>query len=74
MAISVQCFATLSAYAPKQGKLDYVPEMSVKDVIDILGIPQEEVAVVFVNGVHSALEAKLQDGDRVGIFPAVGGG
>ncbi len=48
--------------------------MTVKDVIHTLKIPCEEVKVVFVNGKHASLQTKLKDGDRIGIFPAVGGG
>lgn len=43
-------------------------------MLSVLGISPGEVKVVFVNGRHSHLDAPLQDGDRVGIFPAVGGG
>ena len=39
-----------------------------------LGIPPEELKLVFLNGLHAGLDAALKDGDRVGLFPAVGGG
>ncbi|MDR0465932.1 MAG: MoaD/ThiS family protein [Deltaproteobacteria bacterium] len=39
-----------------------------------LGIPAEEVAIVFVNGAHAAENTELRNGDRAGFFPAAGGG
>ncbi|SDN82843.1 Sulfur carrier protein ThiS (thiamine biosynthesis) [Desulfonauticus submarinus] len=72
--LKIKCFATLNEYSPPQGKLTYQPNMTVKDVIHTLKIPREEVKVVFVNGKHASLQTKLKDGDRIGIFPAVGGG
>jgi sulfur carrier protein ThiS len=39
-----------------------------------LGIPEETVKVVFVNGVITSPDHVLQADDRVGIFPPVAGG
>ena len=39
-----------------------------------LGGPPGEVKTVFVNGVSRSFDHVLADGDRVGIFPPVGGG
>jgi molybdopterin converting factor small subunit len=72
--LEVKCFATLHEYTPDQGKLEFTPGMTVQEVIKRLNIPLEEVKVVFVNGGHASLDTPLQDGDRIGIFPAVGGG
>ena len=72
--LEVRCFATLSKYTPVGGKLEYRPNITVKDLLKELNIDKREVKVVFVNGVHASLDAPLRDGDRVGIFPAIGGG
>jgi molybdopterin converting factor small subunit len=34
----------------------------------------EEIKVAFVNGKHAHMRTQLQEGDRVALFPAVGGG
>ena len=43
-------------------------------VLERIGIPIDEVKIVFINGRSSNFDALLVDGDRVGVFPAVGGG
>jgi sulfur carrier protein ThiS len=50
------------------------PPATPDDLIRELGIPAGEVAIIFVNGVQATEATILQDGDRVGLFPAVGGG
>ena len=74
MTIDVNCFATLARYAPPGGIAPLEPGMTVALLISRLGIPPGQVKVVFVNGLHAALEDPLTKGDRVGIFPAVAGG
>ncbi len=46
----------------------------VGDLLAKLGIPPEDAFVVMVNGRRQELGWTLQDGDRVGIFPPIGGG
>ncbi|MDQ7032117.1 MAG: MoaD/ThiS family protein [Desulfonauticus sp.] len=72
--LEVKCFATLQDHTPEGGKIDYRPGLTVRDVLKMLDIPEEEVKVVFVNGEYKDLDTSLQDGDRLGLFPAVGGG
>lgn len=40
-----------------------------KDLLKDLGIEEEEVEGVFVNGKISSFHTKLQDGDRVALVP-----
>lgn len=75
MNITIKCFASLSRFTPPDAEsYALAPGDSVASVVARLGIPPEELKLVFVNGAHSALETPLADGDRVGLFPAVGGG
>jgi molybdopterin converting factor small subunit len=75
MNITLKCFATLSRFSPADAEA-YPAAMgeTVADVVARLGIPPEELKLVFVNGAHAPLSTPLADGDRVGLFPAVGGG
>ena len=73
-SIEVRCFASLVKHAPAGGCAKLVAPDTVGDLIRALGIPAGEVAIIFVNGAHAAEATVLQDGDRVGLFPAVGGG
>lgn len=75
MHITIKCFATLSRFTPSDAEAyPAQPGENVASVVARLGIPPDELKLVFVNGAHSALDTPLADGDRVGLFPAVGGG
>lgn len=80
MSVEVRLYATFAIYAPTKRAGDpFHVEIqatdSLGDLIDYLGIPAEEVHLAIVNGrpVHDRSE-RLQAGDRVGLFPPVGGG
>ncbi len=75
MQIQLKLFATLRAYAPENAEAYPIePGATVKDIIDQLGVPIEDAKLVFVNSTRRDFETPLADGDRVGIFPPVGGG
>lgn len=75
MPIELKCYATLAPLSP--GNADAFPIRPGETVLDLvtrLSFPLEEVKIVFVNGMAVELDKELADGDRVGIFPPVGGG
>ncbi len=77
--VKVKLFATLRSYVPGLGigealEAEVSPNTSLEDLLAHLGVPYEEVKVVYVNNVCRDLSYRLVDGDRVGIFPTVGGG
>jgi sulfur-carrier protein len=73
--ISIRLFATLNRYTPDTADSYPVrPGTTVRDLIDQLGVPETEVKLIFVNGVKGDLASALNGGERVGIFPPVGGG
>jgi sulfur carrier protein ThiS len=78
MRIEVRLYATLRRYVPSaaEGVLAVdVPEGSkAADVIANLGVDADEVHILMVNGVSSPLDQVLAEGDRLGLFPPVGGG
>jgi len=74
MLISVKCYATLRGYQPEDGALEVEESASVHIVLQKLGLLREEAKVVFVNGRHASLEQALKEGDKVALFPSVGGG
>jgi len=47
---------------------------TVGQLIEHLRLPADEVKVIFVNGIVRGEEHALSDGDKVGVFPPVGGG
>ncbi|MEJ5299765.1 MAG: MoaD/ThiS family protein [Thermodesulforhabdaceae bacterium] len=79
MPLQVLLAATLRRfipdYDPEKGiSVSVEPGASVNRVIEILGIPKEEVKIVMVDGIHSSLDHKLKGSERVAFFPPVGGG
>jgi molybdopterin converting factor small subunit len=47
---------------------------SVRDVAQRLLIPEQEVKLIMVNGVHADWDTVLKGDERVAYFPPVGGG
>lgn len=75
MKITLLCYATFAEKCPEDSNNYPVSEgETVRTMLERVGIPIEEVKIVFINGVSSEFDATLSDGDRVGVFPAVGGG
>ena len=79
MKIQVNLFATLVKYKPENtGRKHWIHAcedgISVDALLQDLKVPRKEVKVVFVNSVRSPGDTVLKDGDRVGVFPPVGGG
>ncbi|MDR3361390.1 MAG: MoaD/ThiS family protein [Desulfovibrio sp.] len=60
--------------APDGLSTDLDSPADVKTLLTLLGIPENETKIIMVNGRQAALRDPLSDGDRVALFPAVGGG
>jgi molybdopterin synthase sulfur carrier subunit len=79
ITVDVKLFATLRRVRPNlalgQSFSVALPEgATVANLIDELGLPEEEIKLVFVNATYRELDYVLSGGDEVGIFPPVGGG
>jgi molybdopterin synthase sulfur carrier subunit len=75
--IDVRLFATLpmhSATGRKEFQLEPRPGLTVRRVVFDEGLAEGEIHIVMVNGTHGTLDSELKDGDRLGLFPPVGGG
>ena len=73
--ITLKLFATLRAYAPADADhYPVTPGTTVADVVRDLKIPAKDAKLIFVNSIRKEHDTRLQDGDRLGIFPPVGGG
>lgn len=73
--ITINLFATLKKFTPvSSDRYPVNPGITVKQLLEDLSVPEDEVKLVFVDGVKHDLEFALKGGERVGIFPAVGGG
>ncbi len=73
--VQIKLFATLAAKVSADTARYPIEEGTrIEDVLAKLEIPKELAKLVFVNGRKAPLTTLLKDGDRVGIFPPVGGG
>lgn len=73
--IEIRLFATLEKWMPENaGRYEIREGTTVGDLLALLHIPEEKARLIFVNGRKSGREERLHPGDRVGIFPPVGGG
>ena len=79
MKIEVNLFATLVQYKPEHtSRKPWIETckdgMTANTLLENLGVPLDAVKVIFVNNVRANSDIVLKDGDRVGVFPPVGGG
>ncbi len=79
MKITVTLYATLMKYNPegtrnKPFELELPEGSKVKDLIEHLGIKENEAKQVFIRHKSRPEDFVLEDGDKVAIFPPVAGG
>jgi molybdopterin converting factor small subunit len=73
--ITIKLFASLNRFRPDDPEHYPIESgITVKKLLKMLGVPEDEVKLVFIDGVKQDSGATLSGGERVGIFPAVGGG
>jgi sulfur-carrier protein len=74
-AIQVKLFATLQKFMPDSAENFAIePGTTVNNLIQQLDLPKDKIKLIFINGVKAELTSVLKGGERVGIFPPVGGG
>jgi molybdopterin synthase sulfur carrier subunit len=77
--VQTRVYATLRRFWPGLGLgeplLVELPEgATVGQLLEKLDLPEDEIKIVFVNNLVRERDHMLADGDRLGIFPPVGGG
>ena len=73
--IQLKLFATLQELTPPSADHFIIDQgMSICDLLDQINMPREKAKLIFINGVKAELTTVLEGGERVGIFPPVGGG
>ena len=75
--IEVRLFATLAprqADGSKHFEVEARPGLTARLIAEEAGLDPVDVYLVMVNGIHRSLDWRLADGDRLGLFPPVGGG
>ncbi|HOP40663.1 MAG TPA: MoaD/ThiS family protein [Geobacteraceae bacterium] len=74
MKVTIKLFATFRTGRFGEKTCDYAPGTTVKDILDELELPLEEIGATLINHRHVEEDQTLEDGDMLSIFPLVGGG
>jgi sulfur carrier protein ThiS len=72
--INVKLFATFRVGRFVAKPCEYPVGTRIIDIIRELEIPEPEIGIIMLNSVHAEIDKQLSDGDKLGIFPLVGGG
>ncbi len=73
--IQLKLYATLQMFRPTEGEAYPISSgMTVRDLLIRLNLPTEKAKLIFIDGTKAELSSRLEGGERVGIFPPVGGG
>ncbi len=74
--IEIRLFASLKKYLPPDAASRYPvePGTPLSALFDQLNIPKDEVKLIFIDGVKEDANTLLYGGERVGLFPPIGGG
>jgi len=79
MKAEINLFASLAKFMPAKtgGKpctIDIGEGTSIRKLLQDLAVPENEIKLIFLNGVHAGGSEILKNGDRIGVFPPIGGG
>ncbi len=75
ISVEMRLFASLQKWQPASaGSHVLAGAATVRDLARENGIPENEIAIIFVNGRRAELGSALANGDTVSLFPLIGGG
>ena len=74
LKIKVKLFATFRNGRGKEVFFDVEPGAIVENIIEQLGIKEEDIAILLINGRDGKLDSQLKEDDYISLFPPVGGG
>jgi len=74
MKVTVKVFATLRLNREKEMLMDFEEGTTPKQVLRSMNIPEEDAAIIMINGRSVDIDTPLKDEDVLALFPAIGGG
>jgi sulfur-carrier protein len=76
VTVEIRLFASLKKYMPAESACSYPiePGTPLSALLDQLRIPKDQVKLIFIDGVKEDASVFLHGGERVGVFPPIGGG
>jgi sulfur carrier protein ThiS len=74
--VTLKLYAELRRYSEGKPSLDMRvhPGATIAELMQQLGVSMEQTRLIFVNGRAAHADDVLNDGDKVEVFSAVGGG
>lgn len=72
--IEVSLMSSLQKYAPADGSVCIESGQTVRDLMQILGLQEGMVQMVFADGQFTDLDSSLDNVQKILLLPAVGGG
>jgi sulfur carrier protein ThiS len=73
--VEIRLHASLRKWASiPAGRCELNGAKTVRELLLDVGIPEQEAAIIIVNGRRGRPETVLSDGDTVSLFPLIGGG
>lgn len=74
MNIDVELFGQLLQNKQQRQALEVMGSTLIRDVVKKLGLKEEEIGLITVDGVQSELEDLVHPGSRLCFFPPMSGG
>lgn len=79
MPLKVFLSSSLRKYIPEYNPVEgFIIELegklTVGEVCQKIHVPAEQIKVIMVNGRNADLDSVLEGNERIGLFPAIGGG
>jgi molybdopterin converting factor small subunit len=74
MHVTVKLFATFRNGRFKVAEQELPQGADCRSVVLSLGLTEEEIGIIMINGRHGVLDQVLSEKDILSLFPLVGGG
>lgn len=74
MKIELRLFAYFREGREKIQVLEVREDTTILQILDMININEEEIALLLLNGFDGPSDRELKDGDVLSLFPPVGGG
>ena len=73
--IQIKLFATLQRFMPDSAENYPIKKgTTIRKLLEQLDLPENKAKLIFIDGIKAELTTVLKGGERIGIFPPVGGG
>lgn len=74
MSIEIELFGQLLPQTKRSQTLSMKRPVLVQEIANIIGLPQEEVGLITIDGVQSEMDDLVKPGSRLCFFPYMTGG